>query len=351
MILPIDLRSDFISTPTKSMIKAIVKAASQPCSFAFREDPFQKRLEQLASKLLGKEDALLFPTCTMCNQVAIHIFCAPGDHFIAEAQSHVLSFESSSPSVLTGAVGTPVRGEKGIMEPELVGNILKSSDGLRLRFGLICLENTHLKSGGRALPIENMVAMKTVANHYSLPIHLDGARVFNAAVSLDVSPEQIARSMDSVSISLNKGLSAPMGAILAGSEKFIQEALRVQQIFGGGWRPTQIIASAGIIALEEMIDRLADDHVRAKYIANGIAECDGIYVDLDSVETNIVLIEVKNAKLTSEQIIYDLASKGILVNPFGERIMRMVTHRGIGLEEAKYVIDKFRKIIRGNASL
>jgi threonine aldolase len=342
---PVDLRSDFVSRPTLEMIKAMVQAAYRPCSFGLREDPIQKRLEALTAEVLEKEDALFFPTCTMCNQAAIHIFCRPGQSFVAEAKSHILAFETSSPAVLSGAAALPVPGKKGRMSIKEVRNALENDDGHRATPGLVILENSHLCSGGRVLPLKHMAQIESLAKEWGIPVHLDGSRLFNAAIRLETVPGRIARHAESVAVSLNKGLSAPMGAVLAGTKKFIQEALRVRQIFGGGWRPTHIMAAAGIVALENMIGRLAEDHENAEKIARGIMDCPGIILDPQTVETNIVLVRLVGSASKVKDVIRKLAKRGILVHHFGKNVLRMVTHREIGPAEVKFVVSNFRKIL------
>lgn len=340
----IDLRSDFLSRPTPKMVEAMVQAAKSRCSFGLREDPTQNQLENLAAHILGKEDALFFPTCTMCNQTAIHIFCSPGEKFVAESKSHVILSEAGAPASLSGVMAIPVRGDMGFINPKELEESINPGDELRSRTSLIVVENTHNRSGGTVLTPAQMKRIHDIAHQHNIPIHLDGARIFNAAVYLNVPAAQLTQYVDSVSVSLNKGLSAPMGAILAGSKPFIQEALRVRQMLGGGWRPTNILAAAGVVALETMIDRLAEDHKNAKRLAEGLSGCKGVSIDLQKVQTNLVIAKINHPLFNSSELIEKLKDQNILVIPFGTDSLRMALHWEIGEDEVNAVIHAFHQI-------
>ena len=341
----IDLRSDFLGKPTPEMLEVMSRAALAKFSFGLREDPAQMHLEQLAAQILGKEDALFFPTCTMCNQTAIHIFCSPGEKFIAESESHVILSEAGAPASLSGVMATSVRGELGYMNLQELEEAINPGDELRSRTSLIVLENTHNRSGGTVLSPVQMKHIREIANPHNLSIHLDGARIFNAAVSLKVPASSLTQYVDSVSVSLNKGLSAPMGAILAGSKPFIQEAVRVRQMFGGGWRPTGILAAAGIVALEKMVDRLEEDHRNAKRLAEGLIGCPGISIDLQRVQTNLVIVKIDHPAFTLREIIERLKEQNILVLPFSLNSLRMAFYWEIGEDEVNRVVHTFYRIM------
>jgi threonine aldolase len=343
--MAIDLRSDFVGRPTPEMRSAIALAAEKPGAFGLREDPLQRRLEELAAELLGKEDALFLPTCTMCNQTAIHVFCSPGEAFAAEAQSHCILSEGGGPAALSGATAKGLAGKNGFVDPLVLEGALGEGDELRPRTSLVVLENTHNWSGGSVLTLAQMKEVSRVARSHGVPVHLDGARLFNAAVYLGVPASELAAQADSAAISLNKGLSAPLGAVLAGSREFIARAMRVRQRFGGGWRPAGILAAAGIVALETMIERLAEDHVHARKLAQGIAECPGISLDLASVQTNIVMVEINHPVKSIDRIIDALARRDILVLRFGPKRIRLVTYWEIGQEQVKAVVQAFRDIL------
>jgi threonine aldolase len=326
------------------MIQAMNRAASVPCSFGLRESLIQRQLEELAADLLGKEDALFFPTCTMCNQTAINIFCSPGDRFVAESASHCVLSEGGAPAALSGVMPLPLCGIRGRMALDDLARALERGDAQRSRTSLIVLENTHNRSGGTVLNATQMKAFWELSQQQNVPIHLDGARIFNAAVSLGLPASHLTRFANSVALSLNKGLSAPLGAVLAGEKEFINEALRVRQRFGGGWRPTDILAAAGIVALERMISRLAEDHARARRLAEGIAGCHFAHIDMESVQTNLVLVEIHHPKYTIQEFINVLAKEGILTIPFGAETLRMALHWEISDLMVERVTEVFQRL-------
>jgi threonine aldolase len=281
----------------------------------------------------------------MCNQTAINIFCSPGEAFAAEAQSHCILSEGGGPAALSGVTAKGLVGKNGFVDPHLLEGALGEGDELRQRTSLVVVENSHNWSGGSVLTLGQMKEVRRIARLHRTPVHLDGARLFNAAVYLGVAPSELAAQADSVAVSLNKGLSAPLGAVLAGSRDFIVRALRVRQRFGGGWRPTGILAAAGIVALETMIGRLAEDHRHALELAQRIAGCPGIKLDLDSVQTNIVIMEVDHPRKPIAQIIDELAERGILVLRFGPQRIRVVTYWEIGQEQVDAVVRGFQDIL------
>lgn len=340
----IDLRSDLLSKPTPKMIEAMTEAAKSKCYFELREDPFQQRLEQLAAQILGKEDALFFPTCTMCNQTALHVFCSPGERFIAESESHVLLSEAGAPASLTGVMPIAIPGALGFMDAEKLDASINPGDELRSRTALIVLENTHNRAGGTVLTPAQMGQLYDVAKRHSIMVHLDGARIFNASVSLNIPVSHLTMYSDSVSVNLNKGLSAPLGAILAGDRSFIQGALRVRQMFGGGWRPTGILAAAGIVALETMIDRLAEDHRHAIKLAEGIVQCQGVSVDMKTIQTNLIVAKIDHPRFTLNEFIERLRKEEVWVIPFGLHSLRMALYRNIGDEEVEATIQAFQRV-------
>jgi len=340
----VDLRSDFLSRPTPDMIEAMNRAAKEPCCFGLRESPLQKRLEELSAEILGKEDALFFPTCTMCNQTAINIHCSPGDKFIAESESHCVLSEAGAPAALSGVMARLVPGRRGLMDMDLLEAAFDPGDDLRSKTSLMVLENSHNRAGGAVLSESQIRAQCDLARVHGVAVHLDGARIFNAAVALRVPVQNLTRHVDSVAVSLNKGLSAPLGAVLAGEKGFIFEAVRVRQRLGGGWRPTDILAAAGIVALERMVDRLAEDHARARRLAEGIADCSGIGLDLETVQTNIILANFNHPRYHIQEFIKRLAAENILVIQFGQQTLRMALHWEIDDSKIDRAIEVFRRI-------
>ena len=340
----IDLRSDFIARPTQAMVEAMSLAAEIPGGFGPREDPTVMRLEALAAKTLGKPDALFVPTCMMANQIAIHLRCRPGDAFLTEAEAHVVTSESAAASALSGAMPRLLAATNGALDPDAVAAALGPADAQRARVGLILQENTHVRSGGRVIPYQHMQNVSKIARAGGVPVHLDGARVFNAATALGRPACDLAALADTVSFNLNKGLGAPLGAILAGPAELIAEAVRVRQMFGGGWRPAGIPAAAGIVALETMIDRMSEDHANARGLSEGLAEIDGLSVDPGATETNIVLARPTGA--SSEVLAEALAERGVLVLPFGPCI-RLVTHHEITEDAVAETLAVFRSVLTG----
>jgi threonine aldolase len=338
----IDLRSDIVSRPTEAMIEAMVEAARSPSGFGLTGDPTVRRLEESAADKLGKESAVFCPTCTLCNQIAVHLRCRPGESFVAEAWSHVILAEAGAVAALSGAMPVCVPGRRGV--PDLVDleRAVRKGDAQRSRTALIVTENTHVYSGGAVVPMAAMRGIRDFAQDKAIPVHLDGARLFNAAAFLGVTGREVARHADSVALSLNKGLGAPIGAILAGDRDFINEAVRVRQMFGGGWRPAGIPAAAGIVALETMIDRMADDHRNARRLAEGLATCRGVDVNLDEVDTNIVLARIDRSLIPVGDFVRRLEDKDILIMEFTVVLpdtVRLVLHHDIGPDEVDRTIE------------
>jgi len=343
-MMQIDLRSDFVARPTKAMVAAMTRAAEIPGGFGPREDPTVSRLEELAASILGKEDALFMPTCMMANQVAIHLRCRPGDVFVTEAESHVVTSESSAASALSGAMPRLVPAKNGVLDAEFLDAALMDGDAQRSRPALLILENTHVRSGGRVVSVADMKQASDLARGRGIDVHLDGARVFNAATALCCPAADLAALADTVSFNLNKGLGAPLGAILAGSRDAIAEAVRVRQMFGGGWRPAGIPAAAGVVAMETMVERLGEDHRTAKQLATGLSAIEGIGADPSTTETNIVLARAHS--VAPDRLVARLATQGVLVLPFGAGI-RLVTHHEITQDAVERTLAAVRTVLAG----
>ena len=340
----IDYRSDFLARPTLEMVEAIARAADIPGGFGLREDPTVSRLEALAAKILGKQDALFVPTCMMANQIALHLHCRPGEIFLTEADAHVVTSESAAASALSGAMPRLLPAVNGALDREALVAALGPVDAQRARPAVILQENTHVRSGGRVIPLEHMRGVYDLARARGIPVHLDGARIFNAATALGCPARDLAAQADTVSFNLNKGLCAPVGAILAGPREAIVEAERVRQMFGGGWRPAGVLAAAGIVALDTMIERLGEDHARARRLARGLASQGGVVVDEAATETNIVLARPVN--MNPMTLADALAKWGVLVLPFGQYI-RLVTHREINEDAVEVTLEAFRAVLAG----
>ncbi|WP_027408853.1 low-specificity L-threonine aldolase [Anoxybacteroides tepidamans] len=340
----IDFRSDTVTKPTEEMRRAMFTA--EVGDDVYGEDPTINRLEALAAKMLGKEDALFVTSGTQGNQVAILTHCRPGDEVILEAESHIFFYEAGAASALAGVQTRPIRGHKGAMDPSDVKKAIRSDDIHHPYSGLICLENTHNKAGGKVIPIETMKAIYEIAKEKEIPVHLDGARLFNAAVALGVPVTEFTQYVDTVQVCLSKGLSAPVGSVLAGSKSFIKEARKWRKRLGGGLRQAGVLAAPGIIALEKMVDRLAEDHANARQLAEGLAAVPGLHVDVAGVETNIVLCDIKGTGLSNKEFLTRLKEAGILAVPFDEGVIRFVTHREVTSDMVQTAIERIRQLVR-----
>jgi threonine aldolase len=325
----IDLRSDTVTTPTDAMRAAM--ASAEVGDDVYGEDPTVNRLQDRAAEIFEREAALFVPSGCMANQIAVKIHTQPGDEVIIEDRGHIYQHEMASASIISGVLIRPVR------SPDRSGHLTWSEIEPHLRVGvgydssqtgLICLENSHNMAGGTVMTTEHCRDLCERAHDSGLSIHLDGARIFNAAVALETTVADLTRHCDSVQFCLSKGLGAPVGSILVGSREFINEARSWRKRLGGGMRQAGILAAAGLIALEESPKRLHEDHANARRLAEGIAEVDGIQIDPESVVTNIVIFDVSATGRAPDEVCSQLEQNGVLA--FGwDSVIRMVTHNGI----------------------
>lgn len=336
----LDLRSDFLTRPTAEMITAMNEAALTPPAFGLREDKHVQILERRAAEVLGKEDALFCPTCTQANQIAINVHVSPGESVAAEADAHIFTSEAGAYSALSGAVAAPVQSADGHVDLAHLASVVESPAGLGTKTGLVVLENTHVRSGGRVIPEEVLSAAYAVARQADTPLHLDGARLPNAAVALGCDLTDLSRHSDSVSLSLNKGLGAPLGAILAGTAEFIEAAVQVRQRFGGGWRPAGIPAAAALLALEGWGEWIAEDHVVAKLLGEALAEVPGVVIDQDQVQSNLVLAAVEG--MTAQELTTRLARASVLVLPYLSDAVRIAIYRDVTRGDVGRIVEAFR---------
>ena len=337
-----DLRSDFLTRPTPAMIKAMHEAALAQPSFGLREDRFVAALESEAAELLGKEDALFCPTCTQANQIAINLHVRPGEAIAAQTDAHVFTSEAGAYSALSGAAALELPGENGELSLKGLEAVLKPRGGLATRIGLLALENTHVRSGGCVLPEAQMFEAFELARRYGVPSHLDGARLPNAAVVLGLTLAQLSEPADTVALSLNKGLGAPLGAILAGSRAFVEEAVQIRQRFGGGWRPAAIPAAAARLALQGWQKWITHDHLEARWLAEQLMEIPGIHIDQRQVQSNLLLVGLGN--LDASTLAQRLAELQVLVLPFAHDRIRIAIYRDVLREELETVVSAFRKL-------
>lgn len=332
----IDLRSDTVTKPTEKMRKASFEA--EVGDDVYGEDPTVNRLEEKAAEILGKEAALFVSSGVQGNQIAVLTHCQQGNEVILEENAHLFYYEGASMSALAGVQPRTIKGEKGAMNPNDVQAAIRGEDIHYPETGLICLENTHNRAGGAIVPVENMKAIYEISQAHGVPVHLDGARLFNTVVATNIPAKEYAQYTDTVQVCLSKGLGAPIGSIIAGSKEFIQRARKWRKRLGGGLRQVGIIAAPAYIALTEMVDRLAEDHQYAKDLAFGIAANHKFTVEND-VDTNIILVNVEQAGYTADTFLEKLKEKGVLATSFGPYTVRFVTNYDVNKADIDQVIQ------------
>lgn len=338
-----DFRSDTVTLPTAEMMAAI--AAAKLGDAARGDDPTVNELERLACELTGKEDALFLPSGAMANLAAVIAHDCRGGEVIVEEASHIYNSEGGGLSVLAGAMARPVRGARGLLMPSDVKAAIRGAGDLALApTRLVCLENTHNASGGTVMPLEGMEAIHSIARGAGVPVHLDGARLFNAATCLNVPISQLCRHADSVWFALCKGLGGPVGAILAGERDFMRQARRAAKMLGGGMRQAGLIAAPAIVALKDPYTRHRRDHELARRLALGLAGIDESLVDAGRVQTNIVNCFVDRFASDGREIGRALAARGVLTNTRNTKI-RFVTHSEVGEASVQAAIDAFAQVI------
>ena len=340
----VDLRSDTVTKPTDEMRQLI--ATAKVGDDVLGDDPTIIALQNMISELLDKEAALFVPSGTMSNAIAIRTHTKPGDEIITESTSHIYIYEGGGYAALSGCSVALVPGKLGIMTPEDVEKAIRKSDGSLGHFpngSLVCVENTSNRGGGTCYSQENLDAIAKVAHQNDCAVHMDGARLFNAAIATGTTPARIVRDYDSISICLSKGLGSPVGSLLVGSSEFIAQAHRWRKMFGGGMRQAGVIAAAGIYALEHNISRLDDDHKRANKLASAINETEMFSVNIEGVQTNMVYIEI-NGDLNANQVVEKLAEHDVHVLALGDNLLRAVTHIHITDEDINKSINAFKTI-------
>ena len=333
----IDLRSDTVTLPTEEMLEAIRHA--ELGDDVYKEDPTVNRLEEMAAKKMGKEAALLVTSGTQANLVSVMSNTNRGDSVILEAECHINWYEVGSLSVIGGLFPITVKGELGFPDPRGIKAVIRPKSLHFPETTLICIENTHNRAGGTVITPDQIKTISEVARNYSLRLYMDGARIFNAAVALKTDVKQFTRHVDNLMFCLSKGLSCPVGSLVVGSQEFIDRARKTRKILGGGMRQAGIIAAPGTIALEKMIDRLEEDHRNARLLAEGLVKMDGISVDLRTVQTNIVHLDVSGLRITSEEFVSRLKAHGVLALTRDKTKVRMVTHRGIEKEHIEKTLN------------
>ncbi|WP_027883536.1 threonine aldolase family protein [Meiothermus rufus] len=335
---PIDLRSDTVTQPTPAMRKAMAEA--EVGDDVYGEDPTVNRLEALAAEMLGFETGLFMPSGTMTNQVALMLHLKRGQEVIAPKGAHIYEYEPGSLAVLSGGTIRLVEAPYGIPDPEAVRAAIHTSVH-QAPTGLIALENTHNYAGGTVVPLEAQQAIQRVAREAGLPTHLDGARLFNAAVALQRSPQEVARGFTTVSICLSKGLGAPVGSLLLMPQAYRAEAWRYRKLLGGGMRQAGVLAAAGLIALQEGPQHLKRDHQMARALAEGLLKLH-LEVDLQAVQTNMVYAQVPQAPTFTQR----LRALGVLANPMAHNRVRFVTHRDLHDEDIPLALERIEQALQ-----
>lgn len=320
----IDLRSDTVTKPTPGMRAAM--AAAQVGDDVYGEDPTVQKLEETLAAMLGKEQAVYVPSGTMSNQIGVRVHCSPGDEFLCEANCHIYHYEQGAFAQLSGLVARTVEGEFGVLRLEQLAGLIRPQNDHFVRTRLVCFENTHNRGGGRIQPYDEVERICSWAHANGLATHLDGARLFNAAVATGISAARWAEHFDTVSVCFSKGLGAPVGSALAGSGELIQRARRHRKLFGGAMRQAGVIAAGALYALENHVERLADDHANARRLAEIIGDIDGLELRPPQVHTNLVIYRVDPKLGTGAEFSGRLKRRGLLINSFGGQLMRAVTH-------------------------
>ncbi len=340
----INLMSDTVTLPTQEMLAAVVSAPLG--DDVSREDPTVNRLEAMAAERLGKEAGLFVASGTMGNLVSVLAHTQRGDEVVMESECHMYYYEVGGLAAVAGVMPRLVPGRNGVLDP---GDVARAIRGANIHYPtprLVAVENTHNRGGGTVTPLAVAEGICEVAKSRGLATHLDGARIFNAAIALGVDAREIARPFDSVMFCLAKGLSAPVGSVVVGSHSFIDRARKCRKLLGGGMRQAGVIAAAGIVAIEKMVDRLKEDHENARLLGEGLADIPGIKVDLETVQTNMVYLDVAGLGMDTPGFIARLAEHGVRASERPPTGVRMVTHRHISRENVLYVLEVVGEIAR-----
>jgi threonine aldolase len=321
-------------------------AAAEVGDDVFGEDPTVRALERRTAELLGKEAALFVPSGTMANQIAIGVHAGPGDELLCDENAHVYVWEAGGYARLSGVTARTLPGEQGLLTPALLAGKIRPDDCHYVRTRLVCLENTHNRGGGRVHPAPEVAAIASWAHERGLAVHIDGARLMNAAVAAGLPPSEWTRHADTVSVCFSKGLGAPVGSAVAGTGEMIRKAHRLRKVLGGGMRQAGVIAAAALHALENHVDRLADDHRNAKILARAVEQTEGLQLESGPVETNLVWVEVAPSLGTAHQVAARLRVDGVLVAALGEQVLRACTHLDVSREDVEYAAEKIRALNR-----
>ena len=342
----VDLRSDTVTQPTAEMRRAMAEAVVG--DDVYGEDPTVNRLEQRAAEIFAREAALFVPTGTMGNQIAIKIHTRPGQEIICEERAHIYNYEMAMLAHFSGCVARPIYAEDGALTWDEISKRIAPGIYYRAQTGLISLENTHNMAGGTIYRQQTADEICDRAHEAGIPVHLDGARIFNAAVPSGRNVADITGKFDSVMFCLSKGLGAPVGSMLVGSRKFIDMARIYRKALGGGMRQAGVLAAAGLIALEQGPKRLHEDHANAKFMAEELARIPGVKLDATKVQTNILVFDISGTGLDSATISHRLAERGVMAAGISPQAIRLVTHMDVSRDHCAYAVDVMRQVCAGS---
>ncbi|MGH7302350.1 MAG: GntG family PLP-dependent aldolase [Candidatus Rokuibacteriota bacterium] len=345
----VDLRSDTLTLPTPEMREAMAHAPVG--DDVWEEDPTVKRLEALAAERLGKAAGLFVASGTMGNLISVVSQTQTGQEVVLDLDSHIFNNEVAGAAIVGNIQMRPVKTARGFLAPDQVREALRPANIHIPPTGLVCIENTHNRHGGTCCTPEEISAIAAVAHAASVPVHMDGARLFNAAIALKRPARDFVHDVDSVTFCVSKGLAAPVGSVICGSADLVARARRVRKMLGGGMRQAGIIAAAGIVALERMVDRLAEDHANARTLAEGVARLPGLSVDLASVQTNIVIFGVQRGTAAASmaataELVAGCGARKVKIHAIGPDSIRCVTHKDVDAEDIGRTLDAFAEITR-----
>jgi len=341
----VDLRSDTVTRPTPEMRRAMFEA--EVGDDVYGEDPTINRLEQRAAEIFGRDAAIFVPTGSMGNQIAIKIHTRPGQEIICEERGHIFNYEMATLASFSGCMVRPIAAEGGVLQWEQVKNKIAGKTYYLAQTGLVSLENTHNMAGGTVYPTDVAEEICNRVHEHGIPVHLDGARIFNAAVATGKQVAEITKKFDSVMFCLSKGLGAPVGSLLVGTKKFIDEARVYRKALGGGMRQAGVLAAAGLIALEEGPKRLHEDHANAKLLAEGLAQVRGIKIDPKKVHTNILVFDISGTGMDSAAFTRKLMEKNVLASGISPTEVRIVTHMDVDRAACERALAAIREVCRG----
>jgi len=339
----VDLRSDTVTLPTKEMLEAILE--TKLGDDVYGEDPTVNQLEEMAAEKMGKEAALLVTSGTQANLISLMSNCKRGDQVILESESHINWYEVGGVSSIAGLFPWPIKTDGGAFKTEELEASIRPKNIHYPELSLVCVENTHNRHGGTILTPNQLEAISKVTKKHSVRLYMDGARIFNAAVALGLDPKEFSKHVDNLMFCLSKGLACPVGSLIVGDQEFIEKARKVRKLLGGGMRQAGIIAAPGIVALKKMVSRLRTDHENAKLLAEKLSRIDGVQIDAKKIQTNIVIFDLVNQNMKSDEFINELERDGILALTQGEKRVRIVTHWGIEKEHIERTASAIERIL------